>query len=102
MARSSAELCKSHSPGTSSGWRVRSSVQAVTAMKWARRPAGRGHGWESSPEGATKASLAIRKASGIKLGNPINIQAAGEVGRKSLIDVADEHARSMLPLLRTL
>jgi len=71
-------------------------------MKWARRPAGRGHGWESSPEGGTTASLAIRKASGIKLGNPINIQAAGEVGRKSLIDVADEHARSMLPLLRTL
>ena len=32
----------------------------------------------------TKAALAIRKASGTKLGNPSNIREAGEVGRSSL------------------
>ena len=50
----------------------------------------------------TKAALAIRKASGTKLGNPRNIREAGEVGRSSLIDAADEHARSLLPLLRAI
>jgi DNA invertase Pin-like site-specific DNA recombinase len=50
----------------------------------------------------TKAALAIRKASGTKLGNPSNIREAGEAGRSSLIKVADSHARSLLPLLRTL
>lgn len=50
----------------------------------------------------TKAALAIRKASGTKLGNPSNIREAGEVGRSSLIEAADGHARSMLPILRTL
>ena len=50
----------------------------------------------------TKAALAIRKASGTKLGNPSNIREAGEVGRASLIEAADDHARSLLPILRTL
>src|SRR5205085_11751303 len=50
----------------------------------------------------TKAALAIRKASGSKLGNPINIHEAGDNGRASLIGAADEHARSLLPLLRAL
>lgn len=50
----------------------------------------------------TKAALAVRKASGAKLGNPINIRQAGEIGRASLIEAADEHARSLLPLLRAL
>jgi DNA invertase Pin-like site-specific DNA recombinase len=50
----------------------------------------------------TKAALAVRKATGTKLGNPSNIREAGEVGRSSLIDAADNHARSLLPLLRTL
>jgi DNA invertase Pin-like site-specific DNA recombinase len=49
----------------------------------------------------TKAALAIRKASGTKLGNPSNIREAGKAGRSSLIEVADSHARSLLPLLRT-
>jgi DNA invertase Pin-like site-specific DNA recombinase len=49
----------------------------------------------------TKAALAIRKASGSKLGNPSNIQEAGKAGRSSLIEAADDHARSLLPLLRT-
>src|SRR5437588_5025077 len=50
----------------------------------------------------TKAALAIRKASGSKLGNPSNIRAAGRIGRTALIEAADEHARSLLPLVRTL
>jgi DNA invertase Pin-like site-specific DNA recombinase len=49
----------------------------------------------------TKAALAIRKASGSKLGNPINIRTAGDIGRATLAAAADEHARSLLPLLRT-
>jgi DNA invertase Pin-like site-specific DNA recombinase len=50
----------------------------------------------------TKAALAIRKASGSKLGNPTNIREAGDLGRASLAAVADEQARSLLPLLRSL
>src|SRR5215217_3040901 len=50
----------------------------------------------------TKAALAIRKASGSKLGNPSNISHAGNVGRASLIAAADAHAESLLPLLRSL
>jgi DNA invertase Pin-like site-specific DNA recombinase len=50
----------------------------------------------------TKAALAVRKASGGTLGNPTNICEAGDIGRASLIAVADEHAQSMLPLLRSL
>jgi DNA invertase Pin-like site-specific DNA recombinase len=50
----------------------------------------------------TKAALAVRKASGTKLGNPSNIREAGEVGRSSLVEAADDHARNMLPVLRLL
>jgi DNA invertase Pin-like site-specific DNA recombinase len=50
----------------------------------------------------TKAALAIRKSNGGKLGNPTNIRQAGIDGRASLIAAADEHARSLLPLLRSL
>jgi DNA invertase Pin-like site-specific DNA recombinase len=50
----------------------------------------------------TRAALAIRKAEGGRLGNPTNIHLAGETGRASLIAAADHHARSLLPLLRTL
>ena len=50
----------------------------------------------------TKAALAVRKADGTKLGNPVNIREAGDVGRASLIATADDHARSLLPLLRIL
>jgi DNA invertase Pin-like site-specific DNA recombinase len=49
----------------------------------------------------TKAALAVRKASGSKLGNPINIREAGDIGRTALAAAADEHARSLLPLLWT-
>jgi DNA invertase Pin-like site-specific DNA recombinase len=50
----------------------------------------------------TRAALAVRKATGAKLGNPANIREAGEMGRTALITAADEHARGMLPILRTL
>ena len=48
----------------------------------------------------TKAALAIRKATDAKLGNPTNIRIAGEIGRTTLIETADDQARSLLPLLR--
>jgi len=50
----------------------------------------------------TKAALAVRKATGAKLGNPTNIRQAGDIGRTTLIEAADDHARTLLPLLRTL
>ena len=50
----------------------------------------------------TKAALAIRKASGSKLGNPSNIREAGDMGRATLMTAADDQARSLLPLLRML
>jgi DNA invertase Pin-like site-specific DNA recombinase len=49
----------------------------------------------------TKAALAIRKANGTKLGNPINIREAGDMGRVTLAAAADEHARGLLSVLRT-
>jgi DNA invertase Pin-like site-specific DNA recombinase len=49
----------------------------------------------------TKAALAVRKANGSKLGNPINIRKAGDIGRVTLAAAADEYARSLLPLLRS-
>jgi len=48
----------------------------------------------------TKAALAVRKATGARLGNPINIREAGDRGRASAIAAADEHARGLLPVLR--
>jgi DNA invertase Pin-like site-specific DNA recombinase len=50
----------------------------------------------------TKAALAIRKANGGKLGNPTNIREAGELGRTTAMAAADDHARRLLPLLRSL
>jgi DNA invertase Pin-like site-specific DNA recombinase len=50
----------------------------------------------------TKAALAVRKASGSKLGNPSNIREAGELGRTTTKAAADDHARSLLPVLRSL
>jgi DNA invertase Pin-like site-specific DNA recombinase len=50
----------------------------------------------------TKAALAIRKATGTKLGNPSNIREAGKAGRSSLIEAADERVRGLLPILRML
>ena len=50
----------------------------------------------------TKAALSIRKASGGKLGNPTNIREAGNLGRTTAVAGANDHARSLLPLLHSL
>jgi len=50
----------------------------------------------------TKAALAVRKASGAKLGNPSNIGEAGEIGRAAQIAAADGHAQTLLPALRAI
>jgi DNA invertase Pin-like site-specific DNA recombinase len=48
----------------------------------------------------TKAALAVRKASGARLGNPTNLIDAGDRGRAVAKTAADEYARGLLPLLR--
>jgi DNA invertase Pin-like site-specific DNA recombinase len=48
----------------------------------------------------TKAALAVRKATGAKLGNPINIREAGDRGRAAAIAAADDYARALMPVLR--
>jgi DNA invertase Pin-like site-specific DNA recombinase len=50
----------------------------------------------------TRAALAVKKVGGGQLGNRTNIAEAGKLGRASRIAAADEHAKSLLPLLRTL
>jgi len=50
----------------------------------------------------TKAALAVRKVNGGKLGNRTNIREAGDLGRTTAITGADDHARRLLPLLRSL
>jgi DNA invertase Pin-like site-specific DNA recombinase len=50
----------------------------------------------------TKAALAVRKATGTKLGNPTNIAEAGSIGRSVQTAAADEHARGLLPALRAI
>jgi DNA invertase Pin-like site-specific DNA recombinase len=50
----------------------------------------------------TKAALAVRKANGATLGNPSNIREAGQIGRSAAMAAADEHARTLLPVLRAI
>src|SRR3954468_10841488 len=45
----------------------------------------------------TKAALGVKRAQGVKLGNPHNIQAAGELGRKTQASAADRFARDIFP-----
>src|SRR5215207_6884212 len=47
----------------------------------------------------TKAALAAKKASGIRLGNPTNIALAGELGRQAQTKAAEQFAEVVLPLL---
>jgi DNA invertase Pin-like site-specific DNA recombinase len=47
----------------------------------------------------TKAALAAKKASGIKLGNPRNIAQAGEIGRNVQTASADEFVASVMPII---
>jgi DNA invertase Pin-like site-specific DNA recombinase len=48
----------------------------------------------------TKAALAAKKASGIKLGNPRNIAQAGEIGRSVQVAVAHEFVAGLMPIIK--
>ena len=50
----------------------------------------------------TRAALAVRKASGARLGNPTNLMDAGNLGRAAAKAAADEQARGLLPILRSI
>ena len=50
----------------------------------------------------TKAALAAKKAAGARLGNPRNLAHAGSIGRAALIDVADEFASSLTPVVQAI
>src|SRR5256884_7224285 len=43
----------------------------------------------------TKAALAAKKATGASLGNPHNLDHAGNIGREALIDAADQFASGL-------
>jgi hypothetical protein len=50
----------------------------------------------------TKAALAAKKAAGTRLGNPRNVAHAGSVGRAALIDVVDEFASGLTPVVQAI
>jgi hypothetical protein len=50
----------------------------------------------------TKAALSAKKSSGIRLGNPHNLSAAGSRGRAIQITAADEFAQTVLPVIRAI
>ena len=50
----------------------------------------------------TKQALAIRKAEGVRLGNPKNLAEAGTKGVASIKAGADEFAANVLPTIRDL
>src|SRR2546425_9349403 len=50
----------------------------------------------------TKAALAAKKASGIRLGNPHNLSLAGSRGRAIQVRAADEFAQTVLPVIRAI
>jgi DNA invertase Pin-like site-specific DNA recombinase len=50
----------------------------------------------------TKAALGVKRAQGLKLGNPRNIRAAGDLGRRALVSAADQFARDMLPAVNAI
>ena len=52
--------------------------------------------------GTTKAALAAKKASGIKLGNPRNITRAGELGRSVQAATADQFVANLMPVVRAI
>src|SRR6188768_157635 len=47
----------------------------------------------------TRAALAAKRASGVRLGNPRNIAQAGEAGRRGQTAAADNFVATMLPVL---
>jgi len=50
----------------------------------------------------TRAALAVKKASGCRLGNPTNAHEAAASGRAAMTLAADENAKSLLPHLRAI
>lgn len=50
--------------------------------------------------GRTKAALAAKKAQGVKLGNPVNLAAAGAKGAQTQRADADAFAANVLPIVR--
>ena len=50
--------------------------------------------------GRTKAALAAKKAQGVKLGNPVNLAAAGAKGAETQRANADAFAANVLPIVR--
>jgi DNA invertase Pin-like site-specific DNA recombinase len=50
----------------------------------------------------TKAALRVKRAQGVKLGNPRNVQAAGQLGRETLVNAADQFARDILPAVNAI
>jgi DNA invertase Pin-like site-specific DNA recombinase len=47
----------------------------------------------------TKAALASKRASGARLGNPINLRLAGSLGRATQVAAADEFVTGLLPVV---
>jgi DNA invertase Pin-like site-specific DNA recombinase len=50
----------------------------------------------------TKAALSAKKASGIRLGNLRNLDAAGARGRAIQVRAAEEFAQGILPVIRAI
>jgi DNA invertase Pin-like site-specific DNA recombinase len=50
----------------------------------------------------TKAALAAKKAGGAKLGNPRNLERAGELGRSIQVATADEFVAGLVPVIRAI
>jgi hypothetical protein len=50
----------------------------------------------------TKTALGVKRAQGVKLGNPRNIRRAGERGRQALVSAADQFARDILPAVNAI
>jgi DNA invertase Pin-like site-specific DNA recombinase len=50
--------------------------------------------------GRTKAALAVRKAQGVRLGNPTNLAAASVKGAETQRAIADAFAANVLPIVR--
>src|SRR4051812_47446146 len=49
----------------------------------------------------TRAALAPKKAQGVKLGNPTNIDEAAEKGREAQRAAADQFAANLLPIIES-
>ena len=50
----------------------------------------------------TRAALAAKKAQGVRLGNPTNIEEAAEKGREAQQAAADQFAANVLPIIESI